>query len=91
MDKEILYDLIKSNASSMQDGTEINDDTRLFEDLGYGSVDLMQLIIDIEETFGVDFMNSDILAEKIATPGMLLEAISDIRRKDGNEDENTRD
>ncbi len=89
MDKEILYDLIKSNASSMQDGTEINDDTRLFEDLGYGSVDLMQLIIDIEETFGVDFMNSDILAEKIATPGMLLEAISDIRRKGGNEDENT--
>ncbi len=89
MDKNILYGLIKSNASNMSEGMEITDDIRLIEDLGYDSVDLMQLIVDIEEEFGVDFMNNDILAEKIATPGSLMELILYSRRKDSDGDENS--
>lgn len=89
MDKNILYGLIKSNASNMSEGVEITDDIRLIEDLGYDSVDLMQLIVDIEEEFGVDFMNNDILAEKIATPGSLMELILYSRRKDSDGDENS--
>ena len=56
-----LLGIIKDNASNMPEDYMITPDTRLIEDLRYDSVDLMQLIVDIEEKFGVDFMNCDIL------------------------------
>ncbi len=70
-----LIGIIKENASNMPKDYIITSDTKLIEDLKYDSVDLMQLIIDIEDEFGVDFMNCDILAEKIDTPGSLMELI----------------
>lgn len=70
-----LLGIIKDNASNMPEDYMITPDTRLIEDLRYDSVDLMQLIIDIEEKFGVDFLNCDILTEKINTPKDLMELI----------------
>lgn len=70
-----LIGIIRDNASNMPKDYIITSDTKLIEDLKYDSVDLMQLIIDIEEAFGVDFMNCDILAEKIDTPKSLMELI----------------
>lgn len=72
---ELLIGIIKDNASNMPENYVINSDTKLIEELGYDSVDLMQLIIDIEESFGVDFMNCDILADKINTPQSIMELI----------------
>ncbi len=70
-----LIGIIKENASNMPKDYIITSDTKLIEDLKYDSVDLMQLIIDIEDEFVVDFMNCDILAEKIDTPRSLMELI----------------
>ena len=33
---------------------EITDDTKLFEDLGYDSVAIIQLLVDVEELFGFE-------------------------------------
>lgn len=79
---ELLIGIIKDNASNLPEGYAINPDTKLIEELGYDSVDLMQLIIDIEESFGVDFMNCDILAEKINTPENLMELILSVKEKE---------
>lgn len=79
---ELLIGIIKDNASNLPEGYVINHDTKLIEELGYDSVDLMQLIIDIEESFCVDFMNCDILAEKINTPESLMELILSVKEKE---------
>lgn len=77
-----LIEIIKVNASNMPEDYIISSDTKLIEDLKYDSVDLMQLIIDMEEEFGIDFMNCDILTEKINTPQSLMELILSVKEKD---------
>ena len=79
MDKNILYELIRSNASNMPEGMKVGDDTRLIEDMGYDSVDLMQLIVDIEDEFGISLMDDDMIAEKLNTPSELMEVIAKYR------------
>lgn len=81
--------MVTENASNMPEGYDITPDTKLIEELGYDSVDLMQLIIDIEEGFGVNFMNCDILAEKINTPESLMELILSVKEKDDSKYENS--
>lgn len=75
MTKEKLYALVKDNATHIADNIIISDTSRLIEDLDYDSVDLMQLLIDIEDEFGVDFLNDDLLGEKMSTVGAIWELL----------------
>ena len=36
----------------------------------------MQLLIDIEDEFGIDFLNDDLLAEKLSTAGEIWGLLS---------------
>lgn len=76
MTKDKLYFLIKSNATHIPDAIIISDSSRLIEDLEYDSVDLMQLLIDIEDEFGIDFLNDDLLIEKLSTAGEIWGLLS---------------
>lgn len=51
----IIYDLIKDCSSIIYENEEITDNTSLVEDLGFDSVTIMQLVIEIEEKFNIRF------------------------------------
>ena len=55
------------------DENEITEDTRFTDDLGADSLDVLQIIMGIEETFDVEISNED--AEKIVTVGDVVEQI----------------
>lgn len=76
MTKDKLYSIIKDNATHISDDIIISDNSHLIEDLEYDSVDLMQLLIDIEDEFGIDFLNADLLTEKLSTVGEIFELLS---------------
>ncbi len=62
------------------DPEDMTDDTRFREDLDLSSLDFMTLLGEIEDTFDIEFVESD--AEGIFTIG---DAIDLIRRKMENE------
>lgn len=72
---ERLIRLIKDNANEMQEGTVITENTRLIEELGYDSILLIQLIVDIEDEFGISLSDDDLLVDKLDTPFGLFELI----------------
>ncbi|MBD5157528.1 MAG: hypothetical protein HDT13_07845 [Butyrivibrio sp.] len=72
---ERLINIIKINASNMPEDGTIFCDTKLIEDLNYDSVDLVQLLVDIEEEFGIALDDEYMISEKINTPRGLAELI----------------
>lgn len=57
------------------DETELNEDTRLDDDLGADSLDVVDLMMSLEDTFDVEIQDEDI--EKIRTIGDLVTYIED--------------
>ncbi len=55
------------------DENEITTDTTFTDDLGADSLDVFQIIMGIEEEFGIEIPNEE--AEKISTVGDAVEAI----------------
>ena len=53
---------------------KITEDTTFTKDLGADSLDVFQIISELEEVFGLEFSNED--AEKIVTVGNAVEYIS---------------
>ena len=73
---QILLQLVMDNANGIPEGVVIAENTKLIEELGYDSVALIQLIVDIEDEFGVSLSNDDLLADKLDTPTSLYELIT---------------
>lgn len=73
--KEDFYKIIKENLSEIFEDSLITDDSKLVEDLGYESVTMMQLIIEVENYFGIEFY--DVNFEQIGTVGKMYEYIAD--------------
>jgi acyl carrier protein len=67
--KEIIYDYLG-------DEPELSEDTLLTEDLGLSSLDLVSIVGDIEDSFGIEVDDKDVPA--IKTFG---EAVTYIRSK----------
>ena len=65
--KEIIVDVMNVEAS------EITPDTTFTDDLGADSIDLFQIVMGLEEAFGIDIPAEE--AEKIATVGDAVEQI----------------
>ncbi len=57
------------------DEAELNEDTRLDDDLGADSLDVVDLMMSLEDTFDVEIQDEDI--EKIHTIGDLVTYIED--------------
>ena len=65
--KEIIVDVMNVEAS------EITPDTTFTDDLGADSIDLFQIVMGLEEAFGIDIPAEE--AEKIVTVGDAVEQI----------------
>ncbi|MCI8371887.1 MAG: acyl carrier protein [Lachnospiraceae bacterium] len=64
--ENLLKELIKECVSVIYEDIEIQDDTDLINDLGFDSIGLMQLILEIESKFNITF-NIDLKYEEIST------------------------
>ncbi|HVZ33949.1 MAG TPA: acyl carrier protein [Polyangiaceae bacterium] len=74
--KDQLFQSIRQLLSDKLDVEEerVSQQSSLVDDLGADSLDLVQLALDVEERFGVEFSERDILALK--TVGDVLSYIS---------------
>ena len=73
--KQVIIDQLSVNPE------ELADDASFIEDLGADSLDIVELVMEFEEQFGVDIPDEE--AEKISTVG---EAIKYIEEKMGEKD-----
>ncbi|MBE5890280.1 MAG: acyl carrier protein [Lachnospiraceae bacterium] len=71
MELEKLKKIIADTMNT--DENEITTDTTFTDDLGADSLDVFQIIMGIEEEFGIEIPNEE--AEKISTVGDAVEAI----------------
>ena len=83
--KEKFLAILKENTSEMFENLEVTDETKFIEDMGFDSVSLMQLIIELEEEFGIEFI--DVNFEQIDTVGSMFDYMQkELERKvNGNE------
>ena len=68
--KEIIYNILNKN-----DSVIINDKTTLIDDLGFDSIQLVSLIVEIECTFGIELDDEDLEIRKITKYGSLKQLI----------------
>lgn len=69
---EKVREIISAQMSISED--EITLETTFTDDLGADSLDVFQIISDLEDSFGIEFQNED--AEKIKTVGDAVEYIN---------------
>ncbi|MCI8800991.1 acyl carrier protein [Acetatifactor muris] len=70
---EKLKAVIEENLSV--EGAEITENTDFKEDLGADSLDLFELVMALEEEFGIDIPSEDL--EKLATVGDVMKYLAD--------------
>ncbi|WP_026503762.1 acyl carrier protein [Butyrivibrio sp. NC3005] len=68
--KELIVDVLNV------DPNEIKDDTKFIDDLGADSLDVYQIIMGIEDEFGIKLPEDKI--EKITTVGEAVELIKEV-------------
>ncbi len=88
MKSEIIDDLLKmavKNARKVVDVKELGERTLLIEDLGYDSIDFMELIIQIEGKYDVEFGGTEILLSNLNSINIISDFIQKKlqERKDG--------
>lgn len=74
--KQVIVDQLSVNPE------EVTDDASFIEDLGADSLDIVELVMELEEQFGVDIPDED--AEKISTVGEAIKYI-DVKLSEGKE------
>ena len=67
-----LYTIIENQLSTPR---PLNDDMLLIEDLGMDSLRLMNLVLDIEDEFGISFDDGNLLFENFNRIGDLRDII----------------
>lgn len=53
--KHELISIIKQNTSIIYEDVVLSDETDILNDLGFSSITIMQLIVEIEDKFGIEF------------------------------------
>ncbi|MNP28541.1 Acyl carrier protein [compost metagenome] len=56
------------------EASEVRDDAKIRDDLGADSLDIVEIVMEIEDEFGVEISDAD--AEKIETVGDIVRYIS---------------
>ena len=79
MDKNIkakLIEMIIQNARKNISSEDIKEKTLLIEDLEYDSINLIELMVQIEQEFDIEFLSTEMLIDNINCFGSLLTFIS---------------
>lgn len=76
-----IIEIVVRNATNMPSNIEVKEDTKLIEDLGYDSIDLVHLINELDGTFGIKMSDEMMVSEKLNTPRELTELITYIMNK----------
>lgn len=76
-----IIEIVVRNATNLPSDIEVKEDTKLIEDLGYDSIDLVHLINDLDGTFGIKMSDEMMVSEKLNTPMELTELITYIMNK----------
>lgn len=76
-----IIEIVVRNATNLPSDIEVKEDTKLIEDLGYDSIDLVHLINDLDGTFGIKMSDEMMASEKLNTPRELTELITYIMNK----------
>lgn len=76
-----IIEIVVRNATNLPPDMEFKEDTKLIEDLGYDSIDLVHLINDLDGTFGIKMSDEMMVSEKLNTPRELTELITYIMNK----------
>ena len=63
--KDKLKKIIAEIATAKTSINEINDETVLTDDLGFDSIQMVSLIVEIESTFGITMEDDDLDIEKL--------------------------
>ena len=71
--RERFLEIIKDNLSEVFENIEITDSTKFIEDLGFESVAIMQVIIEVEQAFGIEF--NDVDFEHVESVGLMYSYI----------------
>ena len=77
-----LYTIIENQLSTPR---HLNDDMLLIEDLGMDSLRLMNLVLDIEDEFGISFDDGNLLFENFNRIGDLRDIIEKLESEKTNE------
>lgn len=76
-----IIEIVVRNATNLPSDIEVKEDTKLIEDLGYDSIDLVHLVNDLDGTFGIKMSDEMMVSEKLNTPRELTELITYIMNK----------
>jgi len=68
----------------MVDGEEITEDASFVDDLGADSLDTVEMIMEIEDEFGIEIPDED--AEKMGTVGAAIEYVKRKMASDGKKE-----
>lgn len=80
-----LRKIIIANAPLGESDIKVELETDLFLDLEYDSVALMQLFFEIEEEFGVDYIELENFERRMEQCGEILKGIEELMGKRGEE------
>lgn len=67
---------IVSGLMESEEDIKLDDNTNLIEDLGFDSVNIINLVILIEEEFGIEFEDFELGLETLASFSKLLEIVN---------------
>ena len=65
--------------SEVKPGVEVFEDTKLFEDAGLDSFDLILLVTEFEKSFEVALIGDDLVSQNFQTPNHILQLINRIK------------
>ncbi len=74
--KQIVYNNISDfDSISIESAGDIQDAHNLIQDLEYDSIDLVNLIVELEKEFDIEFSDHELLLEKLETVQGICECI----------------
>lgn len=79
MGKKNVLERVISVFAPMTDETEIREDSKLIEDLGINSMDILYLIVCLEEEFGIRIPEK--VFSKIVTVGDVVNIVASLTEK----------
>lgn len=69
-----LKEVIKACGDNV-DISSINDDTDLVRDFGFDSINIVQLVVEMESTFDIEVDDDDLMLEKLSLYRGLIEIL----------------
>lgn len=80
---EGLEKLVKKNSKCIENA-ELKQNTKLIDDLNYDSFSMIQLIVDIEDQFNIEFNDSDLDVDNFPTMGELAACVEKLINEKSN-------